>query len=37
MILGGVVAALLGVAAERKSLEDLADPLSKVEETAAAQ
>src|SRR3954452_10625754 len=36
MILGGVVAAKLGVAAERKSLEDLADPLSKVKEDAAA-
>jgi MFS family permease len=37
MILGGVIAAVFGVAAERKSLEDLADPLSKVKEDAAAQ
>nr|WP_297409857.1 MFS transporter [Naasia sp.] len=36
MILGGVVAAFLGVAAERKSLEDLADPLSKVKEEMKA-
>jgi MFS family permease len=36
MVIGGVVAAFLGVAAERKSLEDLADPLSKVKEDAAA-
>ena len=35
MIAGGIVAAFLGVAAERKSLEDLADPLSKVKEEAA--
>jgi MFS family permease len=30
MILGGVVAAFLGVAAERRSLEDIASPLSAV-------
>ncbi|WP_286276335.1 MFS transporter [Naasia aerilata] len=36
MIIGGVVAAFLGVAAERKSLEDLADPLSKVKEEESA-
>jgi MFS family permease len=37
MIVGGIVAASLGVAAERKSLEDLADPLSKVAEEAPAK
>jgi MFS family permease len=29
MIVGGVIALLIGVNAERKSLEDIADPLSK--------
>lgn len=32
MIFGGVVALLIGIDAERKSLEDIADPLSKVSE-----
>ncbi len=36
MIIGGVVAALLAVNAERRSLEDVSDPLSKVDEPAAA-
>jgi MFS family permease len=33
MIIGGIVAAVLGVAAERKSLEDVATPLSVVRAT----
>jgi MFS family permease len=39
MIIGGLIAAWLGVAAERRTLEDLADPLSKVqaEEEAATK
>src|SRR6201992_1158262 len=36
MILGGVVAAVLGVAAEGKSLEDIAAPLSSVRKPALA-
>lgn len=36
MILGGLVAAFLAVNAERRSLEEVSDPLSKVEEPAAA-
>jgi hypothetical protein len=36
MILGGVVAAILGVAAEGKSLEDIAAPLSSVRKPALA-
>jgi hypothetical protein len=39
MILGGVVALVFGFDAERKSLEDIADPLSRVpsEDVRAAQ
>jgi hypothetical protein len=36
MILAGLVEAVLGVRAERKSLEDLARPLSAADEEAAA-
>ena len=36
MIIGGVVAWVLGVDAERKSLEDVATPLSVVRATGAA-
>ncbi|HEX2904951.1 MAG TPA: MFS transporter [Jatrophihabitans sp.] len=36
MIIGGLVAAVLAVNAERRSLEDVSDPLSKVDEPAAA-
>lgn len=36
MIIGGVVAKVIGIDAERKSLEDVADPLSKVDESEAA-
>jgi len=32
MLFGGIVALIWGVAAERKGLEDVADPLSKVSE-----
>ena len=35
MIIGGVVAAVLGVAAEGKSLEDVASPLSAVKSSAS--
>ena len=35
MILGGVVACFLAINAERKSLEDIADPLSKAPAAAA--
>jgi hypothetical protein len=35
MILGGIVEIFLGVAAERKSLEDVASPLSLVRRKAA--
>jgi MFS family permease len=36
MIIGGVVAFAIGIDAERKSLEDIADPLSKVPEASGA-
>lgn len=36
MIIGGVVALAIGIDAERKSLEDVADPLSKVTDDAEA-
>jgi hypothetical protein len=36
MILGGVVAAFLGVPAERRSLEDIASPLSLVRKVPGA-
>jgi hypothetical protein len=36
MIIGGIVAKVIGIDAERKSLEDVADPLSKVDESEAA-
>lgn len=36
MIIGGVVALAIGIDAERKSLEDIADPLSKVSEESGA-
>jgi hypothetical protein len=36
MILGGVVELVLGVPAERKSLEDIAPPLSSVSAHAEA-
>ena len=36
MIIGGVVALAIGIDAERKSLEDIADPLSKVPEESGA-
>jgi MFS family permease len=35
MILGGIVAAVLAIDAERKSLEEIADPMSKAREPAA--
>ncbi len=35
MIAGGVIALVVGVNAERQSLEDIAEPLSKVQEAAA--
>ncbi len=36
MIFGGIVALVIGIDAERKSLEDVADPLSKVSEESGA-
>ena len=36
MIFGGIVARVIGIDAERKSLEDIADPLSKVSEESEA-
>lgn len=36
MVVGGIIAAFLGVSAERKSLEDVADPLSLVTRAARA-
>jgi len=36
MIVGGLVEAFLGVNAERKSLEDIAEPLSMVRRTSEA-
>ncbi len=36
MVVGGVVARVLGIDAERKSLEDIADPLSRADAPAAA-
>ncbi|MEO7059904.1 MAG: MFS transporter, partial [Lapillicoccus sp.] len=35
MIFGGIVAWFYGIDAEGQSLEDIADPLSKVDETEA--
>jgi hypothetical protein len=32
MIVGGIVALIFGVNAERQSLEDIADPLSKADD-----
>jgi len=37
MIVGGIVAAVLAINAERKSLEDIADPMSKAPSSATAQ
>jgi MFS family permease len=37
MIIGGIVALAIGIDAERKSLEDIADPLSKVSEESGAR
>jgi hypothetical protein len=34
-LFGGVVAAIFGISAARKSLEDIADPLSKVDDEPA--
>ena len=36
MIIGGIVAKVIGIDAERKSLEDVADPLTKVDASEAA-
>jgi hypothetical protein len=36
MMVGGLVALILGINAERQSLEDVADPLSKVKLPSAA-
>jgi hypothetical protein len=36
MMIGGIVAAVLGIDAERKSLEDVAIPLSVVRATGAS-
>jgi hypothetical protein len=37
MIIGGAVALAIGIDAEQKSLEDVADPLSKVSEESGAR
>jgi hypothetical protein len=37
MIFGGIVAWVIGIDAERKSLEDVADPLSKVSEESGVR
>jgi MFS family permease len=37
MIIGGAVALAIGIDAERKSLEDIADPLSKVTDESGAR
>jgi hypothetical protein len=37
MVAGGLVAAFLGVAAERKSLEDIAAPLAAIGRTGPAR
>jgi len=37
MIIGGVVAAVLGVAAEGRSLEDIASPLSALKSAASGR
>ena len=36
MLLGGIIACFFGVDAERKSLEDISDPLTSVRRTSAA-